>query len=184
MLKIDATNILDSNPIFIILNAENIEGIRVEIYESQADAEAKENIKEVCYTSGYGTQLPVVSLAFSKFSDELDYLLLVSGEHLDEEIRFAFTGFVDLSPIFHTIYQNTDLAARRAQLEVAKHSAQRQRTLLVIPSSFVETQVGNIISHNSTLGEKDTRNEIIISKRLELTADSTTETLETIYYGS
>jgi hypothetical protein len=119
---------LNPNRNWYLFLSDSGSDISVELYTSQADADAKTNLV-ASGAGGYsaGTQItlsmeddgtPEISL----FNSDLDYHLAVTGQSGALSKLFHLAPFVDLDEINNEIYQSTALFQARVLHEINTHT--------------------------------------------------------------
>ena len=125
---ISAWNI-DPNRVWYVRLADAGSNISVELYATQADAEAQTNLQASGATTGFGSSLSVTltnatgaTYPVSLYQSTYSWHLLVSGADGDSTAIFRIREFVDLDEIDHAVYRNADLIPIRAAAEIDAHT--------------------------------------------------------------
>lgn len=125
---ISAWNI-DPNRIWFVRLADAGSNISVELYATQADAEAQTNLQASGATTGFGSSLSVTltnatgaAYPVSLYQATYTWHLLVSGADGGTAAIFRIKEFVDLDEIDHAVYRNADLIPIRAAAEIDAHT--------------------------------------------------------------
>lgn len=128
MLRIDAVNWEPNIPRVVRLATEP-GGIRVEVYNTAADAHASSGLVAMGMSDGFGA-VPVVlapepAAAWpitGLWSPARAWHIRVEGEAGDPSRVLAWAACLDLADIEHAVYVNQDLAGRRALAEINAHT--------------------------------------------------------------
>lgn len=120
---------IDPNRIWFVRLADAGSNISVELYATQADAEAQTNLQASGATTGFGSSLSVTltnatgaTYPVSLYQSTYSWHLLVSGADGDSTAIFRVKEFVDLDEIDHAVYRNADLIPIRAAAEIDAHT--------------------------------------------------------------
>lgn len=157
---INAWNI-NLNLVWFVRLADVGSGISVELYLTQADAEAQTNRQAYGETSGFGSSLPVTLSSdpaghqVSLFQDAYSWHLLVSGSDGDPAKIFKIKEFVDLEEIDHPLFRNSCLIAIRAAAEIDAHTHARSTKEIEFGSHLPTLEPGEVLRLNSTRRGKD-----------------------------
>ena len=178
---------LNPNRNWYVFLSDSGSGISVELYTTQADADAKTNLV-ASGAGGYGagTQInfsmedggtPEISL----FNSDLDYHIAVTGQSGDMSKLFHLAPFVDLEEINNGIYQSTALIQARALHEINLHTHTRKERSIDLAGPFQQILVGDVLHVQSGMRGIDvltTVKETVITG----TPDSLTAQVETVEY--
>ena len=152
---------INPNRVWFVRLADAGSTISVELYLTQADAEAQTNLRASGYTTGFGSDLPVTlnieptTSVFVSFFQDYSWHLKVSGSDADPTVIFQVKEFVDLDEISHPIYRNTDLITTRATAEIDTHTHAVIRKEIALGSHIPDIEPGDIVRINSTRRGKD-----------------------------
>lgn len=178
---------LNPNRNWYIFLSDSGSYISVELYTSQADANAKTNLV-ASGAGGYGagTQItlsmeddgtPEISL----FNSNLEYHLAVTGLSGDLSKLFHMAPFVDLDEINNGIYQSTALIQAKALHEINTHTHTSKERVIDLAGPFHQILVGDVLRVQS-----DTRGLDVLTTVTETAitgaADSLTAQVETVEY--
>jgi len=161
--------------------------ILVELYTTQADAEAGENLTASGSTDfGIGSDVVLVMDAggapeISLFDAETTYHLKISGQDADETKIFHVSPFVDLPGITHGIYQSEGMISPRASYEINAHTHTSKIKSIGIANHIPAMQAGDVLRIQSTRLAVDVLTEIT-DLTISGTTDSLVNTVETIEY--
>ncbi len=161
--------------------------ISVELYTTQADADAKASL--VASGSGrYGTGtrisltiadrgIPEISL----FNPDLDYHIAVTGRSGDLSKLYHVAPFVDLDEINDGIYKSSALIRARALFEINAHSHTQKQRALELAGPFPEIRVGDVLQIQSDMRDLDVLT-VVTETAITGTPDSLTAQVETVEY--
>ncbi len=162
-------------------------GIQVELYTTQANAEAGTNlVASGTGAYGAGTQIALTmddagTPDITLFNGDLDYHIAVTGGSGDAQKIFHIAPFVDLEEISDGIYKSTALIHARALYEINRHTHVAKERSLNLAGPFPDIPVGNVLQIQSTRRDMDvlaTVTETVITG----TPDSITAQVETVEY--
>lgn len=149
-------NIGENNVWFIRLS-DTGSAILVELYLSQADAQAQINLQASGESSGYGSLMEIIltnedeaTAPVSLFQNEYTWHLIVSGENGDTTKIFKIKEFVETDEISHAIYRNSDLISTRATAEIDAHTNAAIIREISLGRHLPEMDVGDKIRMNSS----------------------------------
>lgn len=124
--------------------------ISVELFLTQADAEAQTNM-QASGSGSYGTSQSVALVnepgatePVSLFRDDYNWHLMVSGTAGDSAKIFKVKEFVDLDEISHSIYRNNDLITARATAEINAHTHAAIIRQIMLGTHLPSIEVGDI----------------------------------------
>lgn len=150
-MLITAWNIDPNRPWFVRLEDAGA-AIRVDLYLTQADAEAQANPQASGTSSGYGSDLAVIleqalgaSVPVALFQPAYSWHLKVSGAALDPAVIYRVREFVDLDEISHPVYRNEDLITTRARAEIDAHTHAVIRKQIELGSHLPTVEPGEIV---------------------------------------
>jgi hypothetical protein len=131
--------------------------ISVELYLTQADAQAQTNRQAHGATSGFGSALGVTltndtgaAAPISLFQSTYSWHLMVSGSDGDATKIFRMKAFVDLDEIEHPIYRNEALITSRATAEIDAHTHARIAKDIALGTHIPTLEPGDIVRVQST----------------------------------
>lgn len=171
-------NIAENNVWFVRL-ADSGSGISVELYLSQANAQAQTNM-QASGSSGYGSSQEVAltneigaTNPVSLFRDDYDWHLMVSGAASDSTKIYKVKEFVDIDEISHAIYRNSSLITARANSEINAHTHAAIIRSVALGKHLPLNEVGDIARLTSTRRAVDDYGQIV-----EHTITGTPDSLE------
>ena len=154
-LSITNWNIAENIDWFVRLE-DTGSGISVELYLTQADAEAQTNLQSSGESSGYGSDLEITlsneeeaATPVSLFIDDYDWHLMATGEDGDATKIFQVKAFVELDEIAHSIYRSSDLIQARATAEIDAHTHAAIIRNVALGIHLPEIEVGQIAGVDS-----------------------------------
>jgi hypothetical protein len=137
------------NIVWFVRLADWGSAISVEMYLTQADAQAQTNLQASGSSSGYGSDLdvtltnaPDATNPVSLFIDAYAWHLQVNGENGDPVKIFKVKRFVELEEISHSIYRNSILIAARAEAEINAHTHAAIIRDIILGTHLPEIEVG------------------------------------------
>jgi len=155
MLSVVNWNI-DENIVWYVRLADSGSAILVEMYLTQADAEAQTNLQASGGSSGYGSSLEVTltneedaETPVTFFRDEYSWHLIVSGQNGDDTKIFKVKEFVEMDEISHSIYRSGDLITARATAEINAHTHAAIVRNVSLGIHLPEIEVGDIAGLDS-----------------------------------
>jgi hypothetical protein len=151
MFDIDSWN-LEPNQEWFVRLFSNVTGIGVELYETQADADAQTNLIDSYTTAGFGSDKEVIfdSTALSLFQTTYQWHMLVSGAVTDTAHTYRIKQFVDLDAVEHPIFRNEALITIRAGAEIDTHTHAIIRYSVETGVHYPNLDTGDIIALVST----------------------------------
>ncbi len=142
---------IDENIVWYVRLADTGSAVSVEMYLTQADAEAQTNLQASGESSGYGSDLdvtltndPDATNPVSLFIDAYSWHLRVDGENGDPVKVYKVKRFVEIDEISHSIYRNSILIAARAEAEINTHTHAAIIRDIVLGTHLPEIDVGQI----------------------------------------
>ena len=154
-LAIQNWNIAENMKWFVRME-DSGSGVSVELYLTQADAEAQANLQASGESSGYGSALEVTltneegaSTPVSLFLGEYSWHLLVAGASGDGVKIFQIKEFVDMDEISHPIYRTSDLVQARAAAEINARTHAAIIRNIALGTHLPDIEVGEIAGVNS-----------------------------------
>ena len=155
MLSVVNWNI-DENIVWYVRLADSGSAVSVEMYLTQADAEAQANLQASGESSGYGSSLEVTltneeeaETPVTFFRDEYSWHLCVSGQSGDDTKIFKIKEFVEMDEISHSIYRSSELITARATAEINAHTHAAIARNISLGIHLPEIEVGNIAGLDS-----------------------------------
>lgn len=175
---------LNPNRLWFVRLADSGSAISVELYLTEADAEARSNLQAEGSSQGYGENLEVylvseesTSVQISLFQDFLTWHLKVSGSSGDPSKIFKIREFVELDEVSHPIFRNTGLSLIRAKAEIDAHTHARYNRAVQLGTHLPGINAGDICSLSSvTRGISELGQ--IVRRQIAGTPDSLVDTLE------
>lgn len=187
MLSIVNWNI-DENIVWYVRLADSGSGVSVEMYLTQADAEAQTDLQASGESSGYGSSLEVAltneegaETPVTFFRDEYSWHLTVAGENGDDTKIFKVKEFVEMDEISHSIYRSGDLISARATAEINAHTHAAVVRQVSLGIHLPEIDVGDIAGLDSARHGIDDFSQIH-EHQIIGTPDSLVSELETRKY--
>lgn len=184
-LTVSAWNI-QPNRVWFVLLADAGSTISIELYPTQADAEAQTNLQASGATTGFGSSLPVTLTnasgalyPVSLYQSGYTWHLAVSGSDGDTTTILRLREFVDLDEIDHAVYRNADLIPIRATAEIDAHTHARytrSAQLGIILTAAGEGAIGKTTSSRAGISELGQ----VINHTITGTHNSLTSSLELV----
>lgn len=153
-LSIENWNIAE-NILWYARLSDSGSGVAVEMYLTQADAEAQTNMQASGESSGYGEDEVVLTneesamVPISLFNDAYSWHLAVRGEEGDPVTIFRVREFVEMDEISHSIYRNSALITARATAEINAHTHAAIIRNIILGTHLPEIEVGDIAGLDS-----------------------------------
>lgn len=154
-LQINSWNVAE-NIVWYVRLADSGSGVSVELYLTQADAEAQTNLQASGASAGYGANLEVeltneenATTPVTLFVDDYDWHIMVSGASEDPTKIFKLREFVEMEEISHAIYRNSALITERATAEIDAHTHAAVIRNIILGAHLPEIEVGQIAGLNS-----------------------------------
>lgn len=155
-LSIVASN-LNPNRLWYVKLSDAGTGIAVELFLTEADADAGTNRQAHGTSTGYGSSVEVVlnadpgaTVEISTFQTGQTWHLKVGGAGSDPTVVERMAEFVELDEISHPIYRNADLITTRATAEIDAHTHARLQKDIDLGSHLPTLEPGDILRLNST----------------------------------
>jgi len=187
MLSIVNWNIAEKSTWFVRL-ADGGSAVAVELYVTQADAEAQTNLQASGGTSGYGSSLEVeltneedAAAPVSLFQEDYSWHLSVAGQSGDDTKIFKVREFVEMDEISHSIYRNSALITARATAEINAHTHAAIVRNISLGTHLPEIEVGQIAELDSSRRGIDDLSQIY-EHQIVGTPDSLVSEIETRKY--
>ena len=187
MLSIVNWNIAEKSTWFVRL-ADSGSAVAVELYVTQADAEAQTNLQASGGTSGYGSSLEVeltneedAAAPVSLFQEDYSWHLSVAGQSGDDTKIFKVREFVEMDEISHSIYRNSALITARATAEINAHTHAAIVRNISLGTHLPEIEVGQIAELDSSRRGIDDLSQIY-EHQIVGTPDSLVSEIETRKY--
>jgi len=147
---------IDENIVWYVRLADSGSAVSVEMYLTQADAEARTNLQASGESLGYGSNLEVTltneegaETPVTFFRDEYSWHLIVSGQNGDDTKIFKVKEFVEMDEISHSIYRSSDLITARATAEINAHTHAAIVRQVSLGIYLPEIEVGDIAGLDS-----------------------------------
>jgi hypothetical protein len=176
------------NVVWYVRLSDSGSGVSVELYLTQADAEAQTNLQASGGSTGYGSDLEIeltneedAATPVSLFIEEYAWHVMVSGASEDPTTIFRVREFVEMDEISHSIYRNSSLIASRAAAEIDAHTHAAIIRAISLGTHLPEIEPGQIAGLNSARRGVDDLSQIY-EHQIIGTPDSLTSELETRKY--
>lgn len=160
-MEVTAWNI-NPNRVWFVRLADAGASILVELYLTQADAQAQTDRQAAGDTSGFGSDLPVTlaidpgaSVPVLLYQAAHSWHLRISGADGDPTKIYKVKEFVDLDEISHPIYRNSALIETRARAEIDAHTHARIPRQVELGSHIPTLEPGDTVRLNSARRGKD-----------------------------
>lgn len=154
-LSIENWNI-DENIEWYVRPSDSGSGVSVEMYLTQADAQAQTNLQASGESSEYGSELEITLTneedavtPVSLFREGYAWHLVVAGESGDSAKIFKVKEFVEMEEISHPIYRNGELITARATAEINAHTHAVIVRNIVLGTHLPEIEAGQIVGLDS-----------------------------------
>jgi hypothetical protein len=148
---------IDENRVWFVRLSDTGTAILVELYLTQADAEAQANLQASGESSGYGSELEVVlvfevgaTVPVTLFRDEYTWHIMVAGQNGDAAKIFKIKEFIEMDEISHAIYRNSSSITARATAEIDAHTHAAIIREIALGTHLPTLEVGDIVGLNST----------------------------------
>lgn len=155
MLSIVNWNI-DENRVWFVRLSDTGSAVLVELYLTQADAQARTNLQASGESTGYGSALEVTlvneigaTVAVSLFRDEYAWHIMVAGLNGDTTKIFKKKEDIEMDEISHSIYRNSSLITARATAEIDAHTHAAYIRDISLGTHLPEIEPGQILGVNS-----------------------------------
>ncbi len=180
---------IEPNRVWFVRLADNGSTILVELYLTQAAAEARTNLQASGSSSGFGADLavtlandPGATVPVSLFESSYAWHLKVSGSDADPTKIFQVKEFVDLDEINHPIYRNEILIPLRAAAEIDAHTHAAISRELELGSHLPELDAGDIVEIDSVRAGAVNQFGQVMEHRITAEPNSLTSTIEVATY--
>ena len=147
---------IDENIVWYVRLADSGSSVSVEMYLTQADAEAQSNLQASGESSGYGSGLEVTltneeeaETPVTFFRDEYSWHLCVAGQSGDDTKIFKIKEFVEMDEISHSIYRSSELITARATAEINAHTHAAIVRNVALGIHLPEIELGDIAGLDS-----------------------------------
>jgi hypothetical protein len=148
---------IDENRVWFVRLSDTGTAVLVELYLTQADAEAQTNLQASGVSTGYGTILEVTlvnesgaTVPVSLFRDEYAWHIMVAGQNGDATKIYKIKEFIEMEEISHAIYRNSTLITARATAEIDAHTHAAIIRNIPLGTHLPELEVGQVMGFNST----------------------------------
>lgn len=179
---------IDENRVWFVRLSDTGSAVLVELYLTQANAQAQANLQASGESTGYGSSLEVTlvnevgaTVPVSLFRDEYAWHVVVSGQNADPTKIFKIKEFIEMDEISHSIYRNSSLITARATAEINAHTYAAIIRQISLGTHFPEIEPGQILGVDS-----DRRGIDDLSQIMEITIigtpNSLTNSVETRKY--
>ncbi|MBA7630056.1 hypothetical protein ES703_37564 [subsurface metagenome] len=186
-LSIVNWNIAEKSTWFVRL-ADSGSSVSVEIYVTQADAEARTNLQASGESPGYGSGLEIelaneedAATPVSLFQEDYSWHLTVTGQSDDDTKIFKVKEFVEMDEISHSIYRNSELIAARATAEINAHTHAAIVRNISLATHLPDAEPGDIAGLDSTRRGVDDLSQVY-EHQIVGTPDSLISEIETRKY--
>ena len=147
---------IDENRVWFVRLSDTGSAVLVELYLTQADAQARTNLQASGVSTGYGTALEVIlinevgaTVPVSLFRDEYVWHLMVAGLNADPVKIYKIKEFIEMDEISHAIYRNSSLITARATTEIDAHTHAAYIRGIGLGTHLPEIEPGQILGVNS-----------------------------------
>jgi hypothetical protein len=147
---------VDENRVWFVRLSDTGGALLVELYLTQANAEAQASLQASGETAGYGSALEVTlvnevgaTVPVSFFREEHTWHIMVAGQNGDTVKIYKIKEFIEMDEISHAIYRNSSLITARATAEIDAHTHAAIIRTLPLGTHLPELEVGQIMSINS-----------------------------------
>jgi len=147
---------IDENIVWYLRLADSGSVVSVEMYLTQADAEAQTNLQASGESSGYGSSQEVTltneqeaETPVTLFRNEYSWHLTIAGQNGDDTKIFKVKEFVEMDEISHSIYRSSDLITARATAEINAHTHAAIVRNVSLGIHLPEIEVGDIAGLDS-----------------------------------
>ena len=147
---------IDENRVWFVRLADTGSAVSVELYLTQADAEAQDNLHASGESTGYGTALEVTlvnesgaDVPVSLFQEEYAWHIIVAGQNGDATKIYKIKEFVEIEEISHSIYRNSALISARATAEINAHTHAAIVREIGLGTHLPEIEPGQILEVDS-----------------------------------
>jgi hypothetical protein len=154
-MQINHWNVAENNVWYVRL-ADSGTGVSVELYLTEADAEAQTNLQASGESSGYGSNLEIeltneedATIPVTMFCEDYSWHVKVSGESEDSTKIFKLREFVEMDEISHSVYRNSVLITARATAEIDAHTHAAIIRSIVLGTHLPGLEAGQIAGVNS-----------------------------------
>jgi hypothetical protein len=155
MLSVVNWNI-DENRVWFVRLSDAGSAVLVELYLTQADAEARTNLQASGTSTGYGTTLEITlinevgaTVPVTLFREEYTWHSIIAGQHGDTTRIFKKKEDIEMDEISHSIYRNSSLITARATAEINAHTHAAIIRQISLGTHFPEIEPGQILGIDS-----------------------------------
>lgn len=179
---------IDENKVWFVRLSDTGTAVLVELYLTQADAQAQSNLQASGSSIGYGSALEVTlvnesgaTVSVTLFRDEYTWHIMVAGQNGDTTKIFKKKADIEMDEISHAIYRNSSLITARATAEIDAHTHAAIIRNITLGTHLPTLEVGDIAGLNST---RRGLNDLSQVTDIEITGtpDSLINTIETHKY--
>jgi hypothetical protein len=147
---------IDENRVWFVRLSDTGSAMLVELYLTQADAEARANMQASGESTGYGSAQEVTlvnevgaTVPVSFFREEHSWHIMVAGQNGDTAKIFKIKEFIEMDEVSHAIYRNSSLITARATTEIDAHTHAAIIRTIPLGTHLPELEVGQIMSISS-----------------------------------
>lgn len=155
------------NIVWYVRLSDTDAAVSVELYLTQADAEAQTNLQASGESSGYGSALEVTlaneedaATPVSIFQPGYTWHMVMAGQNGDETKIFRVREFVDMDEIAHPAYRNSQLLEARAEAEINAHTHARINRTINLGTHLPDLEPGDIVWIDSDRRGIDDLNQV------------------------
>lgn len=147
---------IDENRVWFVRLSDTGSAVLVELYLTQADAQARNNLQASGTSTEYGTALEIILIneigaivPVTLFRDEYAWHIMVAGVNGDTAKIFKIKEFIEMDEISHSIYRNSNLITARATAEINAHTHAAIIRQISLGTHLPEIEPGQILGVNS-----------------------------------
>lgn len=147
---------IEENRVWFVRLSDTGTAVLVELYLTQADAQAQTNRQAHGTSIGYGLALDVTlanevgaTVPVTLFRDEYAWHIMVAGQNGDAAKIFKKKADIEMDEISHAIYRNGTLITARATAEIDAHTHAAIVREIILGTHLPTLEVGDIIGLNS-----------------------------------
>lgn len=148
---------IDENRVWFVRLSDTGSAVLVELYLTQADAQARNNLQASGTSTEYGTALEIILIneigaivPVTLFRDEYAWHIMVAGVNGDTVKIFKIKEFIEMDEISHAIYRNSSLITARATAEINAHTHAAIIRSIALGTHLPEIEPGQIMGVNSS----------------------------------
>lgn len=147
---------IDENRVWFVRLSDTGSAVLVELYLTQANAQARTNLQASGTSTGYGSALVITlvnavgaTVPVTLFRDEYTWHLTVAGLNGDTTKIYKIKEFIEMDEISHAIYRNSSLITARATAEINAHTYAAIIRQISLGTHFPEIEPGQILGVDS-----------------------------------